>query len=56
MKIAVAGSDGFVGKNVCKQLENAGHEVIRIDISQILKMKQLQCPMARLLSKLRKYI
>ncbi len=34
MKIAVAGSDGFVGKNVCLQLESAGHKVIRIDISQ----------------------
>lgn len=34
MKVAVAGSDGFVGKNVCLQLENIGHEVIRIDISQ----------------------
>lgn len=34
MRIVVAGSDGFVGKNVCKQLENAGHKVIRIDISQ----------------------
>lgn len=34
MKIAVAGSDGFVGKNVCAQLEEAGHIVTRIDISQ----------------------
>lgn len=34
MKIAVAGSDGFVGKNVCKQLEDAGHEIIKIDINQ----------------------
>ena len=34
MKIAVAGSDGFVGKIVCKHLENAGHKIIRIDISQ----------------------
>ena len=34
MKILVAGSDGFVGKVVCKQLENAGHNVIRIDISR----------------------
>lgn len=34
MKIAVAGSDGFVGKNVCKQLQDAGHEVVGIDISQ----------------------
>ena len=33
MRIAVAGSDGFVGKNVCVQLEEAGHIVIRIDIS-----------------------
>lgn len=34
MRIAVAGSDGFVGKNVCQQLENAGYEVVKIDISQ----------------------
>lgn len=34
MRIAVAGSDGFVGKNVCKKLEDAGHKIIRIDISQ----------------------
>lgn len=34
MRIAVAGSDGFVGKNVCLQLESAGHEVVKIDISQ----------------------
>lgn len=34
MRIAVAGSDGFVGKNVCTQLEQAGHKVVRIDISQ----------------------
>lgn len=33
MKIAVAGSDGFVGKNVCGQLEAKGHEVVRIDIT-----------------------
>ena len=34
MKIAVAGSDGFVGKAVCGQLEQAGHEVVRIDLAQ----------------------
>jgi len=34
MIIAVAGSDGFVGSNVCKQLEDAGHVIIKIDISQ----------------------
>ncbi len=34
MKVAVAGSDGFVGTNVYKQLLEAGHEVISIDISQ----------------------
>lgn len=33
MRVAVAGSDGFVGRIVCKQLENAGHSVLRIDIS-----------------------
>lgn len=34
MRIAVAGSDGFVGKYICKQLEVLDHEVVRIDISQ----------------------
>lgn len=34
MRIAVAGSDGFVGTFVCKQLEDAGYVVIKIDISQ----------------------
>lgn len=33
MKIAVAGSDGFVGKNVCSQLNDAGHFIIPIDIT-----------------------
>ena len=34
MKIAVAGSDGFVGRYVCAQLEDQGHQVVKIDISQ----------------------
>lgn len=34
MRIAVAGSDGFVGRNVCEQLEAKGHEVVRIDITR----------------------
>ncbi len=34
MRIVVAGSDGFVGRNVCEQLEAKGHEVIRIDITR----------------------
>lgn len=34
MNIAVAGSDGFLGKHVCGQLEQAGHEIVRIDITQ----------------------
>lgn len=34
MKVAVAGSDGFVGRNVCAQLEAQGHSIIKIDISQ----------------------
>lgn len=34
MKIAVAGSEGFVGKNVCSQLEQNGHGVFRIDLTQ----------------------
>lgn len=34
MIIAVAGSDGFVGRNVCKQLKEAGHEAIPIDVTQ----------------------
>lgn len=34
MKIAVAGSDGFVGRNVCDQLESQGHSIIKIDVSK----------------------
>lgn len=34
MIIAVAGSDGFVGKNVCELLKNEGHTIIPIDITQ----------------------
>lgn len=34
MVIAVSGSDGFVGQNVCSQLEQSGHEVVKIDITQ----------------------
>ena len=52
MKIAVAGSDGFVGTHVCAQLEKLGHHIIRIDISQgldlcdrgiIERFQQLDC-------------
>lgn len=34
MRVAVAGSDGFVGTKVCEQLEAKGHEVVRIDITR----------------------
>lgn len=34
MIIAVAGSDGFVGRNVCAQLKAAGHTLIPIDVTQ----------------------
>ena len=34
MKIAVAGSEGFVGKRVCSQLESEGNEIVRIDLTQ----------------------
>lgn len=34
MKIAVAGSEGFVGKQVCCQLVSCGHEIVKIDITQ----------------------
>lgn len=34
MNIAVAGSEGFVGKHVCGQLEEFGHKVVKIDITQ----------------------
>ena len=33
MRIAVAGSEGFVGKHVCKQLDAAGHEIVSIDVA-----------------------
>lgn len=38
MKVAVAGSDGFVGQNVCQQLKDKGHDVIPIDISSGLDL------------------
>lgn len=34
MQFAVSGSDGFVGSNVCAQLEAAGHIVVKIDITR----------------------
>ena len=34
MIFAVAGSDGFLGRNVCSQLKTDGHKIIPIDISQ----------------------
>lgn len=34
MKIAVSGSDGFVGRQVCKLLMSEGHEVIPLDMAQ----------------------
>lgn len=34
MRVAVAGSDGFVGKHICEQLEAKGHEIVKIDITR----------------------
>lgn len=34
MRIAVAGSEGFVGKHVCEQLEKDEHEIVRIDLTR----------------------
>lgn len=34
MVVAVAGSDGFVGRNVCEQLTLQGHKIVKIDITQ----------------------
>ena len=34
MRIAVSGSEGFVGRNVCVQLKFAGHDVIPLDVTQ----------------------
>ena len=38
MRIAVAGSKGFVGRNVCSILEKAGHSVISIDLADGLDL------------------
>lgn len=38
MEIAVAGSDGFVGKNVCALFKDAGHTIIPIDITSGLDL------------------
>lgn len=34
MKYAVSGSDGFLGRNVCDQLEKAGNTIVKLDITQ----------------------
>lgn len=34
MRVAVAGSDGFLGRYVCSVLEQKGHHIIKIDITQ----------------------
>ena len=49
MKILVTGSEGFLGKVLCQQLQKATHEVIRYDISMgkdILNREQLAQEMA----------
>lgn len=38
MKIAVAGSEGFLGRNVCFQLEKEGHEIIPLDVTKGIDM------------------
>lgn len=52
MKIAVAGSDGFVGRNVCALFKESGHSILPIDItcgldlcdtSIIDKIPQIDC-------------
>lgn len=52
MNIAVAGSDGFVGRNVCAQLRATGHSIIPIDVTQgidlcdsqvVEKIPQIDC-------------
>lgn len=52
MKISVAGSDGFVGRNVCSVFREAGHTIIPIDITNgmdlcdagiIDKVPQIDC-------------
>lgn len=52
MRIAVSGSDGFLGRNVCSVLENEGHSLVRIDLTQgfdlsdpgsVSKVPQVDC-------------
>ena len=38
MKIAIAGSDGFVGRNVCALFKDTGHTIIPIDIASGLDL------------------
>lgn len=38
MRIAVAGSDGFVGRNVCASFKDAGHTIFPIDITSGLDL------------------
>lgn len=42
MIIAVAGSDGFVGKNVCELLIKEGHKIISIDIAQKMDLSDTE--------------
>ena len=37
MKVLVTGSKGFIGKNLCLWLENAGHEVLGFDIDESIE-------------------
>ena len=39
MKILITGSEGFIGKNLCKYLQDKGYEVIRADIAETAEIK-----------------
>ena len=37
MRVLVTGANGFIGKNLCFQLENEGHEVLRYDLRNTIE-------------------
>jgi len=39
MRILVTGSEGFIGKNLCKYLRDRGYEVLRVDVAETAEIR-----------------